>query len=1420
MTQMNDAVARTRLECGEGHVSDLMTQMDDDVASVSASPFPSHTELRKAHSELLKRYQDEGETPEFWAEVEAFILRGRATGSLLDADSERWDSQSLLDYWATLMYRAGRPAPNATLAAFDPTLLPNLDDSQCPYLGLSAFQEADRDHFFGRERLVEDMLHRLGEGQRFLAVIGPSGSGKSSLVLAGLLPALKGGKLPGSDSWRYFPRLVPGSDPLTSLALALKPDWAEPDWVSRQATAFRQEPVHLSRLVQEYGTSPAVLVVDQFEEVFTLCNDDEARQAFAVNLAQLVQHPGDRHTVILTLRSDFEPQVARLSALQPLMEQPVVRVTPTPLSARDLARAIEKPAEHVGLKFEEGLVDDLVREVLGEPAALPLLQFTLLKLWESRDRNRVTRAAYAKVGGSRLALARSADELYSKLIPEDQEMARRIFLRLVSPGDGFEVLRDRVRRDSLLPLGALDRVERVLDKLVEARLICLTKGVTAADDQVEVVHEALVRNWPKFTEWLNEEHERRRQRWRLTAAAELWLAHGKDPGGLLGGSLLEEARRYKDRSPLENEFVQASQELAEEELREKMATQRHEVEQAQALVEEQRRRAEAEERRAEEQSRATRLFLWLSVALFVLSLSTIALAIYAFNLKTRAEEGEAEANRQRERAEKSRTEAVQEVAQLIASKLVQNAVKNLARPKFSLLLTLKAVAALESEHLPLTDEVLNALQHALFVGQPSSFPYDVHAVPVTAIALSPDGRRLVTASEDETAKIWDTDTGAELRTLPRHNDAIRAVAFDPDGQRLATASDDTTAKVWDANTGKELFTLDKHLNGVHSVAFSLDGRRLATGSADKTVKVWDANTGGELLTLHGHNDTIRALSFSPNGRVLASASQDRTVKLWDTSAGTELLPPFKEHAFPVLCIAFSPDGNRVATASGDGVVKVWDSESGTVISSLYAGRSILVGSLAFTDGTRLATCADDNKLQWWDATTGTALLTIPLGQRGRLSAVGFSKNGQRLAAARDEKIAGRSFTVQVYDFQKIEDPLTRAREFVDGSKLSLPEYKVILEDVSPPHAQLLKEGQKALQDSPVEVVLEKFTKALQIPGCRREEAEAEAKQLAVQSLVGEGQNIARQSVVTKDDQVQVNAAKLARAVDVFNKARDLNPAEQLDPEREAKRMAAGSLVARGQIIARQSVVTKDDQVEVNAAELARAVDVFKKARDLDPAQQLDPEREAKRLAAGTLVTRGQTITRQSVVSKDDHVDVNLAELNRSVGVFRKAHELDPSQQLDPEREARPLVAESLVRLANPLLLKGKIQQAVEAYKKAEEYDPKGISSFYWNGLCWWGSLWDQAERVRFAGDRAVEQDPNNAGYRDSRGLARALTGDPQGAIDDFKVFVKQSQRSKSQIEQRERWIQRLETGANPPIPPEDLLKLRQEASGIAGPQGR
>ena len=665
-------------------------------ADAANGPYNSLSSLREVHTKLLKRYK-EGENEEVLTEIETFVRRACATGTVLDNENDRDAAQSLLDYWMTVIYRARRNMADATLEEFDPSLAPKLDDSLCPYRGLNAFQEEDRDLFFGRRRLIEALIEKTKE-TRLMFVVGPSGSGKSSLVLAGLIPTLKNGAALESNNWQYFPRIVPGAEPLKNLATALNKFYRQPgEWVSQQSEKLKQDPRQLLNIIASGGSEPAVLIVDQFEEVFTLCTNDESRDAFINNLVALTEAPGPRHLVILTLRTDFETYLVQNPTLMSLFEKGQVRVMP--LTATDLRDAIEEPARRIGLKFEDGVVDALVKDILGEPAGLPLLQFALLRLWKMREdgRNRITLKDYRKLGGARRALALTADEFYQSLSDEKQITAKRILLRLARPSGNAEVTSNPVKRSSLY-FEAPYRVDDVLNKLCEAGLVRITKGETKENDKVEVAHEALVRNWGTLVDWIEKDRASMRQRLRLTASAEQWLEHGKDVGGLLGsGSLLEEALKYDDLNDLEKEFVRMSKETAEraEQEKEEARLREKELEQSNLLALQQKNEAIARN--------ATRLRLFLIISA-VLSLFSLFAAGVAISNSRQAKRDAARATANEVRATENEARATTQEAEAKHQAEIANSLKEEAKEQKDEALKQTKIAKYQEEQARIESE--------------------------------------------------------------------------------------------------------------------------------------------------------------------------------------------------------------------------------------------------------------------------------------------------------------------------------------------------------------------------------------------------------------------------------------------------------------------------------------------------------------------------------------------------------------------------------------------------------------------------------------------------------------------------------------------------------------------------------------------
>ena len=603
---------------------------------------------------------------------------------------------------------ASFPPPNVHEKAPAAAGLPDYSlppaDVPCPYKGLVAFEPEDSELFFGREELVSSLVQRLEESA-FLAVVGPSGSGKSSLVRAGVVPELECG-----EKRVRIAIIEPGEHPL-------------------------------EKIVAVQGAD--LIVVDQFEEVFTLCRDEEERSAFVDGLLDAAEQ-GSR--VVVVLRADFYGHCASHPRLAAALENRQALVGP--MTEEELRQAIERPAEQAGLVLEPGLADSIVRDIAGEPGALPLLSHSLLETWKRRSGRMLTILGYLQSGAVRGAIAKTAETVYQEsLTPEQKTLARNIFLRLTELGEGTEDTRRRVRVGELTPrpeqAGDVDEVLRVL---VDARLVTVGEGT------VEVAHEALIRHWPTLRAWLDEDREGRLVHRRLTEAAQEWETLGKEPGALYRGTRLAAAAEWAERhddelNELEREFLGAA------------------------------RGAELSE--VEAARRRNRRLRILVAALALLLLSALAAGGFALVQRSDAQDKARVAQAGRLAAQ-SREAAGQ-------------------HPDLALLLALEAGRLDDS--IDTRGALLGGLEHGSRI---RSWLQGFDA-PVIATAFSPDGGLLATVTLGEVT-LWDTTTWRPLGLPLRSSQGgwEEGVDFSPDGRTLAIAGVQGRVELWDVSTAKQV----------------------------------------------------------------------------------------------------------------------------------------------------------------------------------------------------------------------------------------------------------------------------------------------------------------------------------------------------------------------------------------------------------------------------------------------------------------------------------------------------------------------------------------------------------------------------------------------------------------------------------------
>ena len=945
------------------------------------------------------------------------------------------DVESLL----TDVRRVAAGGALAVLAA--PTVTLELPEPENPYKGLRAFGEADAADFFGRETLTQQLLARLAEGgdlARFLAVVGPSGSGKSSVVKAGLIPALRRGGLPGSENW-FVVELLPGAHPLEELEAALLRIAVNPPTGSTHGLSLlaqlREDTRGLLRAVRRVlpndDVTELVLVIDQFEEVFTLLDAErEAARAHLLNsLVTAVLDERSRVRVILTLRADFTDRPLRYVDFGELVRQRSEFVLP--LTPEELERAITAPAERVGLKLEPGLAAAILRDVNDQPGALPLLQYALTELFEKREGHTLTRKAYAEIGGVLGALGRRAEEIFGGLDEAGQETARQLFLRLVTLGEGTEDTRRRVLRSELeslidvmlseakhpaveaetLRFAQGDKRRRAMDAVIEAfgksRLLSFDRDPITRGPTVEVAHEALLREWSRLRDWLQASRADVRMQRQLANAADEWQSANREQSFLLSGARLAQFEGWAATSAValtsdEQAYLDAGMAERDRHEAEERERQQRELEAARKLAETERARAESEKQRAEEQVRyvarvRTRNRVIAGAGGIALVLAMLA-GLFGWQSNQNAATAQAA----------SRIATSRELAAAALSNLNVD-------PERSILLALQAVSTTYSVDKTVLPQAEDALHRAVLASR-ARLTLCCHMDSLVTSAYSPDGTHIATASQDGTAKIWDAATGKELLTLQAGGDsgAINSLAYSPDGTRIATGHDDGTAKVWDVATGRVILTLSGHSNFVYSVAHSSDGAHIATASGDNTVKMWDAVTGRELYTLSADH-AAGSVAFSPDGKRFATAGDDNTVRIWDVTTGNELFK-FSGHTDVIGKVAFSPDGTRIATVSEDNTARVWDAATG--VQQLLLNLPAKGRSVAFSpNGKQLATSGFDGTATVWDANSGKELLTL-LGHTSAISDVSFRPDGTRLATAGYDNIA------KVWDITASRESLT------------------------------------------------------------------------------------------------------------------------------------------------------------------------------------------------------------------------------------------------------------------------------------------------------------------------------------------------------------------------------------------------------------
>jgi WD40 repeat protein/serine/threonine protein kinase len=854
--------------------------------------------------------------------------------------------------------------PQPSVRSASPTQVLDLSDADNPYQGLRPFTETDTASFFGRTALVQQLLTRLSESDdlaRFLAVIGPSGSGKSSVVRAGLIPALRAGGLPGSDTW-YIVDMLPGANPLNELTHALlrvAPAGVEADDLLPLLQADRRGLLRATRRVLPLDpTSELVLLIDQFEEVFTLVSDEVARAHLLEMLVVAALDERSRVRILVTLRADFVDHPLHYVDFGELLAQR--NVTVLPLTPDEVEQAIRGPARRAGLLLEDGLEAALIAATVGQPGALPLLQHTLSELFMRRRVRTLTVAAYHELGGVSGALAQSADAMYAGLDHRERQAARHLALHLVALNDGAEDTRRRVRQRDL----DIPGIATVINRFAAARLITLDHDPLTREGTVEVAHEALIRQWPLLRAWLDESREALRIQRQLALAAEEWLAAQRDPSYLAAGTRLEQFALLN-----QHEFIALS------------ATERRYLE-ASFVANAQQHAAEVERRREREVQR-----LSAEAMLSVEGGDPVIGALLALHVLERGYNAQADAALMRA------------LGAFLHWRTLPGAQSNTGW-----------IAISPDAQMYVVSTPTGAFIYSCAAAQ---ITHTIYADTdwVHDLALSPDGALLALYCADATVQIWDLHNGKQLHMLPQHAsvgsicflpngrlvivgadgwlrsvDPVTAtlhahadleaplcrIAADPQSQLLAVGTTHGDVILWNGDQAHVQERLIGHVGEVRDVAFSPDGVYLASSGVDRTARIWHVATGSAIHVLTGHTEMVQGVAFSPDGQMLATGSLDGSVRLWHTTTGY----PLRIGYCNLPCgVAFTPDG-RELLAIGGLESRVWQLGAPSEPCLLLGHRGGANAPQFSTDATQIITSSIDGTVRCWDRMTGRELQQI------------------------------------------------------------------------------------------------------------------------------------------------------------------------------------------------------------------------------------------------------------------------------------------------------------------------------------------------------------------------------------------------------------------------------------------------------------
>lgn len=922
-----------------------------------------------------------------------------------------------------------------------------LPKQENPYKGLRAFEEADANQFFGRKNTIGKLLSRLQQDvpyKNFLALVGPSGSGKSSVVNAGLIPQLRQGAIEGSDNWFYVD-MVPGKHPIENLASALtRVAVHNADNLSEQLyDDTRGITRALKRILPTDDQTKLFLFINQFEEVFTQMSNEAERQHFLESLQVAASEPNSRLRLMITLRADFYDRPLLYELFGQMMQGRTEVVLP--LSADELREAIVAPAERSRLHLEQALVNTIIDDVRRESGALPLLQYALTELYERRFGNTLTLEAYNMIGGVSGALVQRAEDVYNQLELDEKDLARQIFMRLVSIGDGTEDTRRRAARSELLTLtNNPDDLQKILERFGNYRLLTFDHDQINRTPTVEIAHEALIRRWVRFTRWLDDNREELQLQRRIAVQAQEWKNAGEDPSFLAVGVRLQQFEQWFTHTQLGISLIEMQYVTQSIYRRERLKAEEAERQ----------AREEALEKRSQDRLRALLTVMFIAV-IIAGGLATYA-ALQNQEARENAEEAAFNAERAEANAQQAEANAQQAEANAEAAEASSNQAQSLAwasaaqlvlgdnNTDLAIALSLQAT----TRNVSPSPEAQRALAAAAY-NPGTRTVFTGHAGDIWDMIISPDETRAITSSLDGTVIVWDIETGEMLRVFEEHTAPVRAVAIDPSGTMVLTGADNgrilqfnltnTTIREYDSVHLSPIYSIaftpggsqvaTGHLNGniivwntrfgtkeaewetpngtIWSLSYGRQGTLLYSGSNDGTIAEWNSEDGSFVNRYIGHNGAVRHIAISPTGRQMLSTSVDRSILYWDLRTGI-FLRELVGHTEGVYTVDFTPDGASAYSGGQDSSIIHWELESGAILKRLQGHTGAVSGLYYLPEGQRLISSSFDNSIRIWDTLHGLQINEFS-AHRDEVYAVAYSPDGRYIASG------GADNTIYLWD---------------------------------------------------------------------------------------------------------------------------------------------------------------------------------------------------------------------------------------------------------------------------------------------------------------------------------------------------------------------------------------------------------------------